>query len=143
MDYNAIADALEAAAETVPGINAFSEVPDDLPSIGFYVGEIDITPNVTMRGQRVGGVRRGTDEAQITCRMLVARFSERGAVRKLRSFMGGSGMNSVLDAIEQNRTLSGSVDDLKVTAIRGNRLFDVGGSKYYGVEFDLFVIGDA
>lgn len=144
MDYNAIADALEEIANGVDGINAFSEVPDDLPTIGFYVGEIDITPNITMRGKRsIGGPRRGSDEATITCRCLVARFNERAALRKLREFMGGSGVLSLIDAIENNRTLNDTVDDSKVSSIRGNRLFDVAGGRYYGVEFDLYVVGDA
>lgn len=144
MDFNAIADALEATAQTIPGVNAFSEVPDSLPTIGFYVGEMDITPNITMRGQRSGGgLRRGTDEATITCRILVARFNEKTALRKLREYMGGAGMLSLLDAIEQNRDLNDTVHDSKITSIRGNRMFDVGGEKYYGVEFDLYVIGDS
>lgn len=144
MNWNAICDALEAAANTVPGINAFSEVPDDLPTIGFYVGEIDVSLNITMRGRRApGGPRRGSDEAHITCRVLVARFNDKTALRKLREFMGGSGAVSVIDAIELDRTLGGTVDDSRVVSMRGNRMFDVANNKYYGVEIDLFVIGDA
>lgn len=144
MDYNAIADALERSANTVDGINAFSEVPDSLPTIGFYVGEMDIQPNITMRGKRaVDGPRRGSDSATITCRILVARYEDKAAQRKLRDFMGGSGMYSLTDAIEQNRDLDGSVDDSVIKSIRGNRMFDVGGTKYYGIEFDIFVVGDA
>lgn len=144
MDWNAIADALEAAAETVPGINAFSEVPDSLPTIGFYVGEIDVELNIVMRGKRTpGGPRRGSDQANITCRILVARYDEKQALRKLRTFMAGHGASSVIDALELDRTLNGTVDDSRCVSMRGNRLFDVGNSKYYGVELDLFVIGDA
>ena len=144
MDWNAIADALEAKAETVPGINAFSEVPDDLPTIGFYVGEIDVDLNITMRGKRTpGGPRRGSDQANITCRILVARFDDKQALRKLRTFMAGHGPTSVIDALELDRTLNGTVDDSRCVSMRGNRLFEVGVTKYYGVEIDLFVIGDA
>jgi len=144
MDWNAICDALEAKAETVPGINAFSEVPDSLPTIGFYVGEIDVELNIVMRGKRTpGGPRRGSDQAHITCRILVARYDDKQALRKLRSFMGGHGAASVVDALELDRTLNGTVDDSRCVSMRGNRLFDVGNTKYYGVELDLFVIGDA
>jgi len=144
VDYNAIADALEAAAETVPGLNAFSEVPDELPTIGFYVGEIDVQPNITMRGRRTtGGPRRGADQATITVRVMVARYDDRAALRKLRDFMAGKGAESVMDAIELDRTLGGTVDDSKIVSMRGNRLFTVGQSRYYGVELDIFVIGDA
>lgn len=144
MDWNAICDALQSTAATVDGVNAFSEVPDNLPTVGFYVGEIDITPNITMRGKRApGGPRRGSDQATITCRILVARYDDKEAQRKLRQFMGGSGMYSLIDAIELNRDLDGTVDDSVVKSIRGNRMFDVGATKFYGIEFDIFVIGDA
>lgn len=145
MDLNAIADALEATAKTVSGINAFSEVPDELPNVGFYVGEMDVEFNKTMRGQRVSptGPRRGTDQVTITCRLLVARFDDRQALRKLRTFMGGKGAESVVDAIEQNRNLSGTVDDSVVQSMKGNRMFTVGSSQYYGTEITIFAIGDA
>lgn len=144
MDFNAIADALETIAETVPGINGFASVPDSLPTIAFVVGEMDVNLNITMRGKRTpGGPRRGSDEANITCRILVARFEDKFALKKLREFMGGHGATSIIDAIEQNRTLNGTVDDSVVRTMRGNRLFVVGESRYYGVELDLYVIGDA
>lgn len=143
MNWNDVSDALCAAANTVPGINAYSYVPDNMANIGFYVGEIDVDLNKTMRGQRLSGIRRGTDQANITCRILVARFSDEHALRKLRDFMGGSGALSIVDAIEQDRTLSGSVHDSFCREMRGNRLFTVGEKRYYGVELDIFVIGDA
>lgn len=144
MDWNAVADALEAKAETVPGISAFSEVPDSLPSIGFYVGEIDVDLNIVMRGKRApGGPRRGSDQANITCRILVARYDDKQALRKLRTFMKGGGPTSIIDAIELDRTLNNTVDDSCCKAMRGNRMFEVGAAKYYGVELDIFVIGDA
>ncbi len=148
MDYEKISRALEQTAATVEDVNAFSYVPDSLPNIGFYVGEIDVELNVTMRGKRTpGGPRRGTDQANITCRILVARYDDEQGVQKLRQFMSGTGMYSIVDAIEQNRQLEldgePTVDDSRVTTLRGNRMFDVGGHKYYGVEINLFVIGDA
>lgn len=146
MDWNAVADALEAAANTVDGINAFSEVPDDLPSTGFYVGEIDVELNKTMRGRRSpdsSGPRRGSDQAEITCRILVARYDDRQALRKLRAFMAGHGAESVVDAIERDRTLNGTVDDSFCRSMKGNRLFTHGEGRYYGTELTIFVIGDA
>lgn len=144
MDWNAICDAIEAKAETVPGINAFSEVPDSLPTIGLFVGEIDVDLNIVMRGKRApGGPRRGSDQAFITIRLLVARFDDKQALRKLRDFMAGHGAASVIDALELDRTLNGTVDDSVCKSMRGNRMFEVAGDKYYGVEITMFVIGDA
>lgn len=145
MDLNAISDALETAANTVDGINAFSYVPDDLPTVGFYVGEMDVEFNKTMRGRRMqpNGPRRGTDEVTITCRLLVARFDDKGALRKLRAFMSGKGPESVVDAIEQDRTLNNTVDDSVVRGMKGNRMFTVGASQFYGTEITVYAIGDA
>jgi hypothetical protein len=143
VDWNAVADALEAAAETVPGINGFSEVPDSIPTIGFYVGEMDVELDATFRRRGGGTTRRGTDQALITCRVLVARYDDKFALRKLRDFMGGSGPSSLMEAISADRTLNGSVDDSHLKRMRGNRLFQVGEMRYYGVELDVFVIGDA
>lgn len=140
MDYNEIAEALSAAAKTT-GINAMDYVPDSLPSEAFYVGEIDIDTNVTF-GRRTG-TRRGTDQATITCRILVARSTDQWALKKCRTYMSGSGTTSIIQAIQADRTLGGTVHDSMVRGFRGNRLFNVGEKKYYGIEIDVFVIGDA
>jgi hypothetical protein len=140
MNWNDVASGLEAAAEAT-GINALDYVPDDLPNTAFYVGEMDIDVNQTF-GSR-SGTRRGTDSATITCRVLVARSTGKYAIRKLREYMGGSGVKSLVQAIQADKTLGGSCDSSKVLAIRGNRLFTVGEAKFYGVEIEVFVIGAA
>jgi len=144
MDWNAVAVALEEAAKTT-GINAIDYVPDSLPSACFYVGEMDIEMDVTFRKARASGVttRTGTDQGTITCRILVARSTDKYAVRKMRTYMSGSGATSVVEAIANDKTLDGTVHASQVKRLRGNRLFDVGGSKFYGVEIDVFVIGAA
>ncbi len=143
MDWNAVADALETAANTVPGINAYSEVPDAMANIGFYIGEIDVEFDVTFRRAPVGGNRRGTDQAEITCRVLVARFDDKQAQRKLREFMSGTGPTALVQALSADKTLGGTVDSSQVKSMKGNRLFVVGEKKYYGVELMIFVIGEA
>ncbi len=142
MDYNAVADAIASIAHDGTGINALDFVPDELPNEALYVGEIDVELDVTFR-RRQGGQRRGTDQATITVRVLVARSTDKFALRKLREYMGGTGPKSLVDCLSANRTLNDTVHDSHVKRFRGNRLFDVGGSKFYGVEVDLFVIGDA
>lgn len=144
MDWNAIALALEAAAKTT-GINALDHVPDSLPNEAFYVGEMDIEMDVTFRRARAVGEthRTGTDQGTITCRVLVARSTDKYAVRKMRSYMAGSGVTSVAEAIAADPTLSGSVHSSQVKRMRGNRLFEVASKQFYGVEIDVFVIGDA
>lgn len=143
MDYNAIAQAIAFRCHLETGINALDHVPDSLPSVAMYVGEIDAELDVTFR--RNG--RRGTDQATLTLRILVARSDDKYALRKLREFMS-DGPESVVEALAKWRHLPGADDvntvhDSQVKRMRGNRLFQVGERRFYGVELDLFVIGDA
>lgn len=139
MDYNAIALATADIVHDATGIDALDYVPDALPNTAFYVGEMDMELDVTFRR----GIRQGTDKGTITLRILIARSTDKYALRKLREYMSSPGTKSVLDALAVNRTLRGTVHDSHAKRMRGNRLFQVGEKKYYGVEIDLFVIGDA
>lgn len=142
MDWNAVALALEQKALSI-GLNALDFVPDDLPNTAFYVGEMDIEPNQTFNKVRPDGSRMGTDQATITCRILVARSTDKWAIRKMRDFLAGSGDKSLIQAIQADQTLANTCDSSKVISMRGNRLFTVGDSKFYGTEIDIFVIGAA
>lgn len=141
MDWNAVCSAIETIVQTATGINALDHVPDDLPNTALYVGEIDFKPNITF-GSR-SAPRRGTDEATITLRVLVARSTDKHAVRKMREYCNGSGLKSLVQAIQGNKTLNDTVDGNKVESIRGNRIFTVGESKFYGAEIEVYVIGAA
>lgn len=134
MDLNAVALGLAANASTVPELNALDWVPDSVPDNAFLVGEMDITFDRTFG--------RGCDELIVTCRVLVARSDDKSGQQKLRTFMRGGGVTSVKKAIESDKTLGGKCDSLHVRSAKGNRLFTVGEARYYGVEFEVFVIGD-
>jgi hypothetical protein len=145
MDWNAVSAGLVAAAKTT-GVNALEHVPDALPNVpSFYVGEMDIELDITFRRSNdpQTGARRGNDQATITCRILVAKSDDRHALKRLREYMGGGGPESIVQAIQDNPTLGGSVDASHVKRMRGNRLFTVGEKRFYGVELDVFVIGPA
>lgn len=153
MDWNAAALKLEAIAESVSyvadgktyRINALDVVPDDLPNTGLYVGEIDATPNLAFNKTDPDGNRIGVDSATITLRLLVARMTDKYAIRKMRAFMNGSGDASLIQAIQatNNKPTLYPWSGIKVAALRGNRLFNVGESKFYGTEIEVFVTGRA
>jgi hypothetical protein len=143
MDYNQVASELEAIAETC-GINALDYVPDDLPNKAFYVGEMDIEPNQSFNKVKPDGSRAGTDKAQITCRVLIARSTDKHAVKKMRTYLAGGGDASLLQALQaKSHDPEMPWTGLVVTAMRGNRMFSVGESKFYGTEIEINVVGVA
>jgi hypothetical protein len=144
MDWNLVAGSLEWIAESV-GLNALDFVPDDLPNTALYVGEMDIEPNQAFNKRKPDGSRAGTDQATVTLRLLVARSTDRHAIRKMRKFLAGSGAESLVEAIQltNGRPAEFPWSGCKVVGMRGNRLFNVGESKFYGTEIDVFVIGPA
>lgn len=140
MDLNAVALGLAANVNAMPiladgtQLHAFDYCPDALPEPCFFVAEIDVDFDKTMR--------RGSDELTVTTRVMVSRADDKSGQLKLRSFMRGGGVTSVKKMIEADRTLGGACDDLRVTKARGNRLYNVGEARYYGVEFEVFIVGD-
>jgi len=143
MDWNAICAQIATDLRAIDGINAFDTVPDSVPTIASIVGEIDIDLNVTMKRARSNTTRVGTDQANITIRILVARYNDQQAIKKLRDYMSGSGPYSVVQALENDRKLNGLVHDSRVVDMKGNRLFTIGDDRYYGIDATMFVIGDA
>lgn len=153
MDWNAAALKLEEIAGSVTytangktyKINALDVVPDDLPNTGLYVGEIDVTPNQAFNKTNAQGNRVGVDQATITLRLLVARSTDKYAIRKMRAFMAGSGDASLIQAIQATNRRPNEFpwSGIKVQDLRGNRLFSVGEAKFYGTEIEVFVTGAA
>ena len=144
MNWNAAATKLEQIAESL-GLNALDYVPDELPNTAIYVGEMDIQPNQAFNKTREDGTRVGIDSATITLRLLVARSTDKHAIRKMRKYLGGSDENSLIRAIQATNGQPADYpwSGIKVVAMRGNRLFTVGEAKYYGTEIDVFVTGAA
>lgn len=155
MNWNTAALQLEQIAQSVTWVDddgtarkieALDYVPDDLPNTGLYVGEIDVNVNETFNKiNPATGHRIGTDSATITLRLLVARETDRHAIRKMRAFMNGSGDASLIEALQKTNAQPQTYvwSGLKVVACRGNRLFSVGESKYYGTEIEIYVTGAA
>ena len=153
MDWNIVATQLETICKSVSWtddegvvrkINVLDYVPDDLPNTGMYIGEMDYTPNQSFNST-TGGARKGTDAATITLRLLVARSTDRWAIRKMRVWLAGSGDSSLLQALQATNRQPATYEwsGIKVTAMRGNRLFVVGDAKFYGTEIEIYVTGAA
>lgn len=83
--------------------------------------------------------QRGFDQYNFVVTLIVGRASERQAQRTLDLYCAGTGSSSVKTAIESNRTLSGLIQDLRVTAMRNYGSTIIGENTYLAAEFDLVV----
>ena len=83
--------------------------------------------------------QRGLDLHNFVVMIVVGRASERQAQQTLDLFCAGTGASSVKAAIESNRTLTGLVQDLRVTSMRNYGSTVIGETTYLAVEFDLVV----
>lgn len=116
---------------TISGLRTTETIPDNPQPPVAVIAPTSIEYDLTFA--------RGLDQYNFTVTVVVARASERQAQRLLDAFCAGSGASSVKTAIESNRTLSGLVQDLRVTAMRNYGTTTIGETTYLAVEFDLVV----
>ena len=146
MDIFAVRTALAAAARaaTTPAgiakLTATAYAPDAVTVPHFYVGDYTINYDRAMR--------RGLDEIEFACPVLVSRAYDQAAQRLLDRLLSGSGPGSLKTAIEVARglpgqaALDGAADDLHVMRTQGMRLYTVGSTEYLGAELIIKVIGE-
>jgi hypothetical protein len=135
-----LAAAVTAAAITLNGVKvtATDFVPDALTPPHFAPAEFDNTFHRSFGGR---------DEWLVTCRLFVSRSDDAEGQRTARQVASSTGSASIRAAIEATRggagglALNGKADDLVVRSVRGPRLYQVGESNFYGVEFVVFVTG--
>jgi hypothetical protein len=71
--------------------------------------------------------------------VIVGRVSERTAQNSLDAYCSPSGTQSIKQAVESNRTLSGKAFDLRVTGMRNYGSLNIADNEYLAAEFDLSV----
>jgi hypothetical protein len=124
-------DGIAANLMTITGLRTTTTIPDNpQPPVAI------IQPN-TINYDRT--FARGLDEYNFVVTVIVGRASERQAQRLLDLFCAGSGSSSVKTAIESNRTLTGLIQDLRVSAMRNYGTIAIGEVTYLAAEFDLVV----
>lgn len=146
MQISLVRDAIADAARTVTlpaGIGKLKctgYMPDAVTVPQFFVGDVEITFDKTFG--------RGTDQLELTCRVLVGRADDRSAQKILDALLSGSGPASLKAALEAARgapgehALGGLADDLHVMRVQGYRWFEHQGTTYIGAELMVKVIGD-
>jgi hypothetical protein len=129
-----IADIRDGIAEnlaTISGLRTTTTIPDNpQPPVAI------IQPSSISYDRAFA---RGLDEYNFVVTLIVGRASERQAQRLLDLYCAGTGSSSVKTAIESNRTLTGLIQDLRVTAMRNYGTISIGEVIYLAAEFDLVV----
>lgn len=117
--------------QTIAGLRTSETVPDNpQPPIAI------VSPNAIQYDLTF---QRGLDLYNFVVMIVVGRASERQAQRTLDAFCAGTGASSVKAAIESDRTLTGLVNDLRVTSMRNYGSTLIGETTYLAVEFELVV----
>lgn len=125
--------AIARALGALPGLRCYSTVPDQMSTpCAIVFGPEAITYDSTMAW--------GSDEMRLVVRLYVGRVDERGAQDHLDAYCSGSGPLSVKQAVEDDDTLGGAVDVVRVEQARGYGPYVSGATSYLGVEFVLFVL---
>jgi hypothetical protein len=133
----ALADAVRAAA--IPRLESLPYAPADPPVPAFFVGEVDLDPNVTYGG---------CDRADFTCTVVVGGAEDLDGQLLLDRYLSRDGEHSIRAALIEARgepgelALGGAADDLKIVRINGYRSIPMGDDRnYYGATIVVHVIG--
>ena len=82
---------------------------------------------------------RGLDTYTFTVQVIVSKVSDRNAQSNLDGYCNPDGPQSVKAAIESDRTLGGTVSDLRVTEARDYRAATINENTYLTVTFAVTV----
>jgi hypothetical protein len=126
-----IREGIATNLRTIAGLRTTDTVPDNPQPPVAIVSPSSIQYDLSFQ--------RGLDLHNFVVMIIVGRASERNAQRTLDLFCAGTGASSVKAAIESNRTLTGLVQDLRVTSMRNYGSTLIGETTYLAVEFDLVV----
>ena len=128
-----IRDRLKLALDTIEGLRVQDVVVDSIAPPVAVIGFPD-------RIEFDAVMARGADRLLIPIRLYVGRASDRAAQDKLDGYLAPSGYLSIKAAIEDDPTLDGACQTLRVTEASGYGVYDVAGIAYLGVQFVVEVI---
>jgi hypothetical protein len=135
MDIAAIRTAMANAVGAIAGMQHWPIVPGSIVAPAFAAGEVTIDYDRTFKG----GQAAGLTEMLVKGRLYAATADTPTGQATLDSFLTPSGALSVKAAIEADLTLAGTVRTLRVERVHGYAVYSVGGTDYYGAQFDVRV----
>lgn len=116
---------------TISGLRVWEEIPDNPTPPTAIVMLNGISYHRSMQN--------GLTEYQFVVQVIVGRAAERNAQRYLDLYADVTGASSVKVAVESNRTLSGVVQDLVVTAMPNIGSVIVNDQTYLAADFSVAV----
>jgi hypothetical protein len=136
MDVSGVRQGIADAAATIPGMRGMAYLRDSLEPPVFVAGEVTLDFDKTFRAGRAGLV-----EGLFLGRLYVSRADDRTGQERLDSYLLPDGAQSIMAAIESDRTLGGNCKTLHVERIHGYGIYDVAGTSFFGAQFDIRVWG--
>lgn len=133
MSIETIGDGLATRLETISGLRVYA--PAELPEgINDPVAAIILLENVAYRTDMSANY-------EVTFRVIVLLTKQDSptAFNALLDYIEPSGTNSVLAAIEADKTLSSTADTVRVVSNRGMTTTTWGGIAYLSTEFEVTV----
>jgi len=126
-----IRQGIEDNLETVAGLRAYSEIPDN-PQVPCAV----VVLNSVNYDQ---SFQRGLSELDFNITVIVGRFSVQQAQEHMNDY-AGNGAKSIKTAVQSDRTLGGSAADAVLSSMNGISALDLNdGNNYLGMEFSVTV----
>ena len=132
MTVSTVRDNLKTQLSSISGLRIYDTVPDSINTPAAVVGMLDMDFDATMN--------RGYDRATLDVILITGRMSERSAQNTLDTYLSGSGNSSIKTVVEANKTLSGAVQTLRVTAATSGSI-QVSGIDYLAYRFRVELIG--
>lgn len=131
-NVSAVRDQLKVNLQTIANLRVYDTIPDVIVPPCAVVGQLDFTFDVDNA--------RGLDQASVDIFVIVQRLSERSGQDKLDLYLAGSGSRSIKTAIEDDRTLDGNVDTLRVISAESGT-YTTGDQTYLSYRYNVTIYG--
>lgn len=125
-----IREAMKTALEAIDGLRAYDHVPGQPHFPAAVVGTPVVRYDATMS--------RGVDELEIPVIVLVANMVDRVGQDRMDALVWGAGAGSIKAALEQDRSLGGTVHTLRVTEAVPREV-EVNATTFPGYELNVVV----
>ena len=128
---SSIQEALGLQLGIIPGLRVADHLPEQVNPPMAVIQMQSVTYHRAMAG--------GLSEWEFTVSLVAGRMGDRVAQRQLDGWMSYEGDQSVREAIESDRTLSGNCSTLKVGDMIAVRPLSLGDASYLTCEFNVTV----